>query len=150
MTAPSAEQESTGHKMKEKVEHPFPHLREKLKDTHLYNVKIKATHLKHKIGKFGNLFNPNHRHDEEHEKETDEKRLKICEGHRFNSFAPERDGNEIKWYVDGKDYFWAVSVALEEAKETIYIEDWWLSPELVSRQIMLMILRFIFSFANLT
>lgn len=25
----------------------------------------------------------------------------------------------------------AVSVALERAKETIYIEDWWLSPELV-------------------
>lgn len=25
----------------------------------------------------------------------------------------------------------AVSVALENAKETIYIEDWWLSPELV-------------------
>lgn len=26
----------------------------------------------------------------------------------------------------------AVSVALERAKETIYIADWWLSPELVS------------------
>lgn len=25
----------------------------------------------------------------------------------------------------------AVSVALERAKETIYIADWWLSPELV-------------------
>jgi hypothetical protein len=25
----------------------------------------------------------------------------------------------------------AVSVALERAQETIYIEDWWLSPELV-------------------
>lgn len=28
----------------------------------------------------------------------------------------------------------AVSVALEKAKETIYIEDWWLSPELFMRR----------------
>jgi len=36
--------------------------------------------------------------------------------------------------VGGRDYFWAVSVALERAKETIYIEDWWLSPELFLRR----------------
>ena len=29
---------------------------------------------------------------------------------------------------------WAVSVGLESAKETIYIEDWWLSPELFLRR----------------
>lgn len=40
----------------------------------------------------------------------------------------------VKWYVDGRDYFWAVSVALEQAKETIYIADWWLSPELFLRR----------------
>ena len=40
----------------------------------------------------------------------------------------------IKWYVDGRDYFWAVSIALEQAKEIIYIEDWWLSPELFLRR----------------
>jgi phospholipase D1/2 len=40
----------------------------------------------------------------------------------------------VKWYVDGRDYFWAVSVALEQAQETIYIEDWWLSPELFLRR----------------
>jgi hypothetical protein len=51
-------------------------------------------------------LNPNHRHDEEHEKATDDKRTKIGEGHRFQSFAPERPGNNIKWYVDGRDYYW--------------------------------------------
>jgi hypothetical protein len=51
-------------------------------------------------------FNPNHRHDEEHEKATDEKRTKISESHRFQSFAPERPANNVKWYVDGRDYFW--------------------------------------------
>ena len=121
-------------KIKERLEHPFPHLREKLKHTHLYDMKIGAHHLKHRIGKFGNLVNPNHRHDEEHEKITDEKRTKISEGHRYKSFAPIREGNLIKWYTDGRDYFWAVSVALERAKETIYIADWWLSPELFLRR----------------
>ncbi|KAL8746040.1 MAG: hypothetical protein Q9190_001907 [Brigantiaea leucoxantha] len=112
----------------------FGSLREKLKSTNLYDAKVGAIHLKNKVGKFGNLINPNHRHDEEHEKLTDEKRTRIAESHRFGSFAPERDGNKIKWYVDGRDYFWAVSVALEKAKETIYIEDWWLSPELFLRR----------------
>lgn len=118
----------------DKMKSPFPELREKLKDTHLYDVKVQANHMKHKIGKFHNLINPNHRHDEEHEKVTDEKRTNIGEGHRFQSFAPERDGNKIKWYIDGRDYFHAVSVALERAKETIYIADWWLSPELFLRR----------------
>ncbi|KAF2004667.1 phospholipase-like protein PldA [Amniculicola lignicola CBS 123094] len=113
---------------------PFHSLKAKLKDTHLHDAKVKATHLKHKVGKFANLFNSNHRHDEEHEQKTDDKRSRVCSNHRFNSFAPERDGNMIKWYVDGRDYFWAVSMALERAKETIYIEDWWLSPELFLRR----------------
>lgn len=94
----------------EKMKHPFPELRDKLKGTHLYDAKVKALHMKAEIGKFGNLINPNHRHDEEHEKITDEKRTKIAEGHRFQSFAPERPGNKIKWYVDGRDYFWVSNI----------------------------------------
>ncbi|THZ29799.1 phospholipase D/nuclease [Aureobasidium pullulans] len=125
-----AEHKSAG----DHIKHPFSDLRQKLKETSLYDIKVKAVHAKHKIGKWQNLINPNHRHDEEHEKATDEKRTKIGEGHRFQSFAPERDGNKIKWYIDGRDYFHAVSVALERAKETIYIEDWWLSPELFLRR----------------
>lgn len=55
-------------------------------------------------------------------------------GNRFDSFAPKRDGNDIKWYVDGCNYFWAVSEALERATKTIWILDWWLSPELYLRR----------------
>jgi len=109
-------------------------LRNKLKDTHLYDAKVGAIHLKHRIGKFQNLINSNHRHDEEHEQLTDAKRTAIAEEHRFQSFAPERDGNQIKWYIDGRDYFHAVSVALERAKESIYLADWWISPELFLRR----------------
>jgi phospholipase D1/2 len=47
---------------------------------------------------------------------------------RFHSFAPPRNGNDVKWFVDGCGYFWAVSIAIEQAKESIWILDWWLSP----------------------
>src|SRR5436305_15291006 len=50
---------------------------------------------------------------------------------RFLSFATERENCHAKWYVDGKDYYYAVSEALMIAKKEIFIEDLWLSPELV-------------------
>ncbi|KAI1352454.1 phospholipase D/nuclease [Xylaria sp. FL0043] len=127
-------QDEGHHNFADKLKHPFHELKEKLKDTHLEDAKVALNHRKHKIGKLGNIFNPQHRHDEEHEKACDEKRARIAGEHRFNSYFPERENNIIKWYVDGRDYFWAVSVALEQAKETIYIADWWLSPELFLRR----------------
>lgn len=57
------------------------------------------------------------------------------QNNRFNSFAPIRHtGNDAKWYVDGCGYMWAVSVAIEEARESIWILDWWLTPELYLRR----------------
>lgn len=53
---------------------------------------------------------------------------------RYHSFAPEQTGNKVKWYVDGCRYFWAISVALEEAQHSIWIMDWWLSPEVYLRR----------------
>lgn len=44
-------------------------------------------------------------------------------GNRFDSFAPVRGGNGVKWYVDGKDYMYAVSTALERAEKSIWIMD---------------------------
>ncbi|KAH6607433.1 phospholipase D/nuclease [Trichoderma cornu-damae] len=52
---------------------------------------------------------------------------------RFQSFAAPSSGN-VKWFVDGCSYFWAVSEALQRAEESIYILDWWLSPELYLRR----------------
>lgn len=54
--------------------------------------------------------------------------------HRYQSFAPQREGNEVKWYVDGCSYMYAVSMALEHAQREIWILDWWLSPELYLRR----------------
>ncbi|KAL1900065.1 hypothetical protein Cpir12675_001064 [Ceratocystis pirilliformis] len=52
---------------------------------------------------------------------------------RFQSFVSPTTG-DVKWYVDGCSYFWALSEALERARESIYILDWWLSPELYLRR----------------
>ncbi|KAF3922097.1 hypothetical protein ABW20_dc0109810 [Dactylellina cionopaga] len=109
-----------------------PHL-EKIHQK-LHHAKVEIVHFKNSIGKLGNLLNPNHRHDEEHEKEVDHKRSEIAQSHRFESFAPRRPGNLTKFYIDGRDYFWALSSALETAKEVIYLADWWISPELFLRR----------------
>ncbi len=43
--------------------------------------------------------------------------------YRYGSFAQPTTGNDVKWYVDGCGYMWAVSRALEEARESIWILD---------------------------
>ena len=43
--------------------------------------------------------------------------------HRYDSFAAQRNGNDVKWYVDGCGYMWAVSKALEQARQSIWILD---------------------------
>lgn len=43
--------------------------------------------------------------------------------HRYGSFAGQKTGNDVKWYVDGCGYMWAVSRALEQARESIWILD---------------------------
>uniref|UniRef100_W5MKT7 Phospholipase n=1 Tax=Lepisosteus oculatus TaxID=7918 RepID=W5MKT7_LEPOC len=50
--------------------------------------------------------------------------------HRFGSFAREEENTLAKWYVNGKTYMHDLADALEEAKEEIFITDWWLSPEI--------------------
>uniref|UniRef100_A0A1A8MBK0 Phospholipase n=1 Tax=Nothobranchius pienaari TaxID=704102 RepID=A0A1A8MBK0_9TELE len=48
---------------------------------------------------------------------------------RFEGFAPPRENTLTKWYVNGSGYFSDLADALEQAKEEIFITDWWLSPE---------------------
>ncbi|KAJ8387181.1 hypothetical protein AAFF_G00159930 [Aldrovandia affinis] len=54
----------------------------------------------------------------------------FLQDHRFGSFAQEEENILAKWYVNGKTYMEDVADALEEAKEEIFITDWWLSPEI--------------------
>ncbi|EXJ81268.1 hypothetical protein A1O3_07558 [Capronia epimyces CBS 606.96] len=54
--------------------------------------------------------------------------------HRYSSSHPISEGNSVKFHVDGCAYFWAVSEALEKAKESIWILGWWISPEVYLRR----------------
>ena len=49
---------------------------------------------------------------------------------RFGSYAPFRENCHASYFVDGQDYMAKVADALLEAKEEIFIADWWLSPEI--------------------
>lgn len=53
---------------------------------------------------------------------------------RFELFAPVRKGCYAQWMVDGRDHMWAILLALEMARDVIYIHDWWLLPELYLRR----------------
>jgi len=66
--------------------------------------------------------------------ETMQKNTIWSKPHRFESFAPVRQNCFAQWFVDARDHFWAVSSAMEMAKDVIYIHDWWLSPELYMRR----------------
>lgn len=50
--------------------------------------------------------------------------------HRFEAHAPVRRKTQVKWFVNGASYFSAVADALLQAREEIFITDWWLSPEI--------------------
>lgn len=72
------------------VKHPNP-------TSHTFSKLVsKIDHLSSDLSRLGvavkTTLNPNHRHDEEWEKEVDAKIEKIRDGHRFRSFAGERDG----------------------------------------------------------
>ena len=55
--------------------------------------------------------------------------LKILSNNPFKSYTNEKKGNLAHWFSDGEDYFKDLSEKLMQAKETIFITDWWLSPE---------------------
>lgn len=50
------------------------------------------------------------------------------------SYAPIRSNQKCKWFVNGKMYMEQVMCALNNAKEEIYMCDWWLCPEIFLRR----------------
>ncbi|KAL4901224.1 hypothetical protein BDW74DRAFT_187869 [Aspergillus multicolor] len=60
--------------------------------------------------------------------------LRDVPNNRYGSFAGVRGGNNVRWHVAGCAYFWAVSEALQNATESIWIMGWWVSPEVYLRR----------------
>jgi phospholipase D1/2 len=49
---------------------------------------------------------------------------------RYESFAPIRKNQLCRWFLNGSTYMMQVMNGLNNAKEEIFIADWWLCPEL--------------------
>jgi len=54
-TAGPADGGSNTKSLKDKLKNPFNSMREKFRDSSLYDVKVGLIHKKHEIGKFANL-----------------------------------------------------------------------------------------------
>lgn len=50
--------------------------------------------------------------------------------HRFTSSSPIRLNNDLKAYVNGKEYYQDLYEALNKASNDIFIRGWWICPEL--------------------
>ena len=48
----------------------------------------------------------------------------------YSSFSYTKSNCEAKWFVDGHNYFSQLFEKLKYAKESVYITDWFMSPEL--------------------
>ena len=55
---------------------------------------------------------------------------KLIEHNLYGAYTNEKLNNLAYWFVDGKDYYLDLKQKLEAAKETIFITDWWMSPEI--------------------
>ena len=54
---------------------------------------------------------------------------KILANNIYKSYTNEKKGNKAHWFSDGEDYFKDLAEKLMEAKESIFITDWWMSPQ---------------------
>ena len=53
----------------------------------------------------------------------------ILSNNPYKSYTNEKKGNSAYWFIDGADYYKDLAEKLMQAKETIFITDWWMSPE---------------------
>ena len=62
-----------------------------------------------------------------------DKRIKkykqLIKNNLYHAFTYEKKNNYADWFIDGQDYFEDLYEKLMDAKNTIFITDWWLSPE---------------------
>ena len=71
-------------------------------------------------------------------KQEIEERIKkfkqIVKKNKYKAYTNEKMNNYAIWFVDGKDYFNDLFEKLMDAKKSIFITDWWMSPEVWLRR----------------
>ena len=63
-----------------------------------------------------------------------EKRTSEITNNEYQSFTCQKQNCGAKWFVDAKNYFEYLLQQLLKANESVYITDWFLSPELALRR----------------
>ena len=53
----------------------------------------------------------------------------LVQSNKYNAFTNAKRFNVCQWFSDGKDYFEDLFEKLMNAKHSIYMTDWWMSPE---------------------
>ena len=70
-----------------------------------------------------------------HEIEERIKKFKlIVKNNKYKAYTNEKMNNYAYWFIDGKDYFNDLFEKLMGAKKSIFITDWWMSPEVWLRR----------------
>ena len=55
--------------------------------------------------------------------------MDLLNNNPYHSYAFMKPSNTAKWFSDGQDYFADLAEKLLDAKESIFMTDWWMSPE---------------------
>ena len=58
-----------------------------------------------------------------------DKMLKILANNKYKAYTNEKTKNKAHWFADGEKYFDDLAKKLSEARSTIFMTDWWISPE---------------------
>ena len=109
---------------------------EEIKAIRSGKLSIKITNLSRILElKFRNYF------ERELWKQEIEDRIKkfkqTVKNNRYKAYTNEKRNNFAYWFIDGKDYFNDLYEKLMGAKRSIFITDWWMSPEVwLKRPIM--------------
>ena len=53
----------------------------------------------------------------------------LVDSNKYNAYTNAKNYNICKYFCDGRDYFTDLFYQLMEANQTIFITDWWMSPE---------------------
>ena len=55
--------------------------------------------------------------------------LRILKENKYKAYTNQKKKNKAHWFADGEKYFADLAQKLTEAQSTIFITDWWMSPE---------------------
>ena len=58
----------------------------------------------------------------------------LIKNNKYKSYTNEKKNNYAHWFVDGKDYYEDLYQKLMDAQKTIFMTDWWMSPEVWLRR----------------